>query len=85
MENKGLLIHNLAKRLWPINRSISGEGLRKTLQILKEEIPQLNIHEVKSGTKVFDWTVPLEWSCKTAHIIDPNGESYVTLKTIIYI
>ena len=77
---EGLLIHNLAKRLWSINRSITGEGLRKTLQILKEEIPQLDIREVKSGTKVFDWTVPLEWSCKTAHIIDPNGKKICNLE-----
>ena len=56
----GEQIHELAKRLWGINRSITGDGVRKTLSILKEVIPELEVHEVPSGTPVFDWTVPRE-------------------------
>lgn len=66
-------IHNLAKRLWPINRSITGDGVRETLNILKEHLKDLKINEVPSGTKVFDWTVPKEWKVKEAYIIDPKG------------
>ena len=65
---------DLAKELYPINRSLSGEGVRKTLQILKRENPELQIRSIKSGTEVFDWVVPKEWNCFEAYIITPNGE-----------
>ena len=57
----GNQIHDLAKKLWPINRSITGEGVRETLSIIGEEISGLKLIEVPSGTNVFDWTVPKEW------------------------
>jgi len=66
-------MHKLIKELFPINRSLSGEGVRETLRILKRENPELNIHSIKSGTQVFDWTVPKEWNCKEAYIITPDG------------
>ena len=50
----GFKIHALAKRLWPINRSLTGNGVRKTLEIISKEIP-IEIHEVKTGEKNFDW------------------------------
>ena len=51
----------LAKHsLFLICRSLTGDGIRKTLKIIKKEFPKLKIHEVPSGTKVFDWNVPLE-------------------------
>ena len=53
-------IHNLAKQLWPINRSITGKGVRETLALLKDIIPSLTIRSVPSDTAVFDWTVPNE-------------------------
>ena len=65
---------SLLKELFPINRSLTGDGVRKTLQILQREIPVLKIHEVPSGTKAFDWTVPDEWNCSEAYIIDPIGK-----------
>jgi len=65
---------NLAKELYPINRSLSGDGVRETLKILKRENSELNIYEMKSGSKVFDWEVPKEWNCKEAYIITPDGE-----------
>jgi aminopeptidase-like protein len=67
---------SLVERLFPINRSITGNGVRETLRILSEQIP-LKIHEVPTGTKVFDWTIPREWSIRDAYIVDPNGEKIV--------
>ena len=66
-------IHQFAKELWPLNRSITGEGVRKTLKKISNHIPDLVIHSVKSGTKVFDWTIPEEWSVKEAYVITPGG------------
>ncbi len=63
----------LARVLWPLNRSLSGEGVRKTLEILRDQIPALKIQSIKSGARVFDWTVPTEWQVKEAFIIDPTG------------
>ena len=76
----GEKIHSLAKRLWPINRSITGEGIRKTLLILKELNPNLSINEVPSGTKVFDWEVPREWHVNDAYIITPSGNKICNFK-----
>lgn len=70
----GEQIYSLAKKLWGINRSITGEGVRKTLGIIQEILPELQIHEVPSGAKVFDWTVPQEWRVNNAYIIDPYGK-----------
>lgn len=66
-------MHALATELFPICRSITGNGVRKTLNRIKEELPDLKIFEVPSGTKVFDWNVPNEWNLKEAYIIDPEG------------
>lgn len=66
-------------RLWPINRSLTGDGNRETLKILSEIIP-LNIYEVPSGTTCFDWTVPPEWNVKEAWIKDDNDNTIVDFK-----
>ena len=71
--NQGHKIHNLAKKLWPLNRSITGKGFRDSLSIIKEIIPNMKVYKIESGTKVFDWEVPLEWNIKEAYIIDPKG------------
>ena len=68
---------NLAKKLFPIYRSITGDGVRKTLQILKSKNPEIKIKKIKSGTKVFDWVVPNEWKIDEAYIITPAEEKYV--------
>jgi len=67
-------MHDLAKELFPINRSLSGEGVRQTLKILQRENSELKIHGIKSGTEVFDWSVPDEWNCSEAYIITPDGK-----------
>lgn len=60
-------------RLWPIMRSLTGDGVRETHKILSELIPLKSI-EIPSGTAVFDWTVPKEWIVTEAYVIDPNGK-----------
>jgi aminopeptidase-like protein len=67
-------IYELCKELFPLNRSLTGDGVRQTLNILKRELPNLNIKEVPTGTQCFDWTIPKEWNCYEAYIIDPNGK-----------
>lgn len=69
----GEKIYSLASELFPINRSLTGNGVRETLNILKRELPDLKVLEVPTGTQCFDWTIPKEWNCKEAYIIDPDG------------
>src|SRR3989344_3143261 len=78
-KKEGGEMYELAERIFPICRSITGKGLRKTLRTLQEHIP-LVIHEVPSGTKVFDWTVPKEWNIKDAYIITPEGKKIAEFK-----
>jgi aminopeptidase-like protein len=59
-------------RLWPINRSIAGPGLRASLDILAEVIPTQR-HRFPTGTKIFDWEVPREWEVREAYLVDPDG------------
>lgn len=81
MENEiGLKMYQLAKELFPICRSISGNGVRKTLSVLKREVPELEIHEVPSGTGVFDWTVPKEWNIRDAYVMDEDGNKVIDFK-----
>lgn len=72
-------MHQLARELWPINRSITGNGVRQTLQVLSKSIPNLKVHEVPSGTPAFDWVVPDEWNVDEAYIITPSGEKICDL------
>ena len=69
-------MYSLAEVLFPICRSITGDGVRATLKQVASQIP-LDIHEVPSGTAVFDWTVPKEWNIRDAWIRDPNGKKVV--------
>jgi aminopeptidase-like protein len=72
----GAQMFRLIEELFPICRSITGEGVRKTLRRLQSEIP-LRIEEVPSGQRVFDWTVPLEWNIRDAYIQDRAGNRVV--------
>ena len=67
-------IHQFARELWPINRSITGEGVRETLKKISVHLPKLKIKSVSTNTKVFDWIVPKEWSVAEAYIVKPSGE-----------
>lgn len=82
----GINMYTLAKKLFPICRSITGNGVRKTLKILKQEFPDMKIYEIASGTKVFDWTVPKEWNINDAYIEDSNGKRIIDFKeTNLYV
>jgi aminopeptidase-like protein len=72
----GAELHQFAAELYPICRSITGDGLRQTLKAIQAHIP-LQISEVPSGTAVFDWTVPKEWNIRDAYIKDGSGTRVV--------
>jgi aminopeptidase-like protein len=78
-ERMGREMHALIAKLYPLCRSMTGDGVRQTLAIIKEHIP-LTILEVASGTQVFDWTVPREWNIRDAYIKSPGGEKVVDFK-----
>ena len=72
----GEWMYSFCEKIFPICRSITGEGVRETLRILQREIADIDIaiSEVASGTQVFDWTVPKEWNIRDSYIITPSGE-----------
>ncbi len=76
---EGLAMHGLMARLYPIPRSITGEGYRQTLGLLAEHIP-LEVHQIPSGTQVLDWRVPDEWNIRDAYIKDASGRRVVDLR-----
>lgn len=76
MKSYGTEMYQLAERLFPICRSITGDGVRKTLDILSEIFP-IRRYEVPSGTSVFDWTVPQEWNIRGGYVEDENGERII--------
>jgi aminopeptidase-like protein len=78
-DSKGLEMYNLLVKLFPICRSITGNGIRQSLEIIKEIVP-ITIHEVPTGTEVFDWTVPKEWNIRDAYITDEQGNKIVDFK-----
>lgn len=78
-ERMGREMHALIAQLYPLCRSMTGDGVRQTLAIIKEHIP-LTILEVASGTQAFDWTVPKEWNIRDAYIKSPGGEKVIDFK-----
>jgi aminopeptidase-like protein len=73
---EGERLHRFAARLYPICRSITGAGVRQTLALIRERIP-LVVHEVPSGTRVFDWEIPEEWNIEDAAVFAPDGQRVV--------
>jgi aminopeptidase-like protein len=69
----------LIAELYPICRSITGDGVRQTLQRLQRDLP-LTLHEVPTGTAVFDWTVPKEWNIRDAYVKTTGGEKIIDFK-----
>ena len=73
-------MYSFVKELFPICRSITGNGVRQTLNIIKRELPELTIHEVPSGTEVFDWTVPKEWNIRGGYIETMDHKKVIDFK-----
>ena len=72
----GAELHALVERLYPICRSITGDGVRRTLDIIGEHIA-LERHEVPTGTQVLDWTIPQEWNIRDAYVASPDGSRVI--------
>jgi aminopeptidase-like protein len=76
LDDVGREMYELIAELHPLCRSITGDGVRNTLSILKKYIP-LDVHEIPSGTPVFDWTVPREWNIRDAYVKNSTGERII--------
>lgn len=74
---EGQAMHDFARALFPICRSLTGPGVRQTLAEIRRHLPEMTIHEVPSGTRAFDWTVPDEWTIRSARLTGPDGETIV--------
>jgi len=73
--------YNIAKtKLFPITRSLTGDGVKKTLNIIQKELPKLKIKKFKSGTKVFDWNIPEEWNVTDAYVVDKYNNKIIDFK-----
>ena len=72
-------MHRFIEELFPICRSITGDGVRETLQKVKRHVP-LEIHEIPTGTQVFDWNIPKEWNIKDAYIKNSKGYRVVDFR-----
>lgn len=72
----GKEMHGFMAELYPVCRSITGDGLRQTLRRISARVP-LTVHEVASGTPVFDWTVPKEWNIRDAYVKDAKGRRVI--------
>lgn len=76
----GQSMYRLAEELFPICRSITGNGVRETFSILARELPALRVYEVPTGTQCFDWTIPNEWNVDEAYIATIDGERVLDFK-----
>lgn len=81
MKDIGQRMHALIAQLYPICRSITGDGVRETLRLVREQIP-IELHEVPTGAEVLDWTVPREWNIRDAWIKNAAGERLVDFRQL---
>ena len=73
--------YNFAKKdLFNLNRSITGQGTKNTLNLIKKIFPKLKVKSFRSGQKVFDWKIPSEWNIKNAYIADKNNNKIINFK-----
>ena len=77
---EGQQIYELVVRLFGICRSITGNGVRQTFQIIQEYIPDLVTYEIPSGTRCFDWVIPDEWNIRDAYIMDKEGKKIINFQ-----
>ena len=78
--DKGKEMYKLAERMYPICRSITGNGFRASLQIIREQLPEIKVVEVPSGTQVFDWNIPKEWNIEGGGIYTLDGKTIIDFK-----
>ena len=76
----GTRMYSWAADLFPVHRSITGEGVRTTLAYLQKIVPELKVYAIPSGQKVFDWEIPLEWNVRDAYILDELGRKIADFK-----
>ena len=81
MSSAGQEMHDLCRELFPICRSITGDGYRQSLAILQTHVPEMKAVEVATGTQCFDWEVPREWNIRDAYVIDPEGRKICDFKS----
>ena len=78
----GRMLHECVADLYPLCRSLTGEGVRETLRRLQRRLP-LTVHEVPTGTEVFDWTVPREWNIRDAWVKNSRGDRVIDFRNPI--
>jgi len=74
-------MHRWARDLWPLPRSLTGEGVRATVRYLSGLLPGLTVHEVATGEPAGDWTVPAEWRVRAAYLVTPEGKRIADWQT----
>lgn len=73
-------LYDLATRLFPICRSITGDGFRLSLEMIREQVPEMQVFEVPTGTQVFDWAIPREWNIRGGWIRNKQGETIIDFR-----
>jgi aminopeptidase-like protein len=78
--DNGRVMYDLAARMFPLCRSITGNGFRESLEMIREVVPDIKVYEVPTGTPVFDWTVPKEWNIRGGGIYRLNGDKVIDFR-----